>query len=337
MKSNMFISMIILAGLIGIKGYSMKNDQINQVQVSVLNYQGWDESVEINNNKIKMVIVPSIGRIMYFGFTGGENILWNNDKFQGQNIEYNDELLSKYFWANYGGDKVWTVEQKDFGKVMNRSWPPDETFDGGKFDFELLKNGVKIISKVSKYSNTRLIREITTEPGSNKFNISQTVICEGKNSKVPVTIWNVSQVLPPEKYVVDWNKESKFDGYLKYFKDKFDTEIKYLDGCMIINNVVNDTVKIGTDSKKFLSAVWHDKIFTQSFHYEENETYPDDGCPVEVFISTEFIEMELLSHLQKLEKDESLSFDIIWTLDELNSADNVKDIINYINEEKLND
>ncbi len=319
---------MVLIGLFVYQGYNMEKE--NQVNVSIIEYEGWEDAVEIDNQNLRMVIVPAIGRIMFFGFTEGENLLWNNPKFLGQNIKYTEEMLKKSFWANYGGDKVWTVEQDDFPKTIQRGWPPDETFDGESFEYELLENGMRITSDVSPYSNTRLVREITTGPKDNKFHIAQTVICEGENSVVPATIWNVSQVLPPEKFVVDHNKESKFKNGIKFFLDEFDPTMELIDNKMIIDNVKNDTLKIGTDSKRFLSAVWQDKIFTQSFHYLEGGTYPDGGCPVEVFISTKFVEMELLSHLKLLEKGEKLEFDIEWTLDKLPEfgSEEIVDIIN---------
>ncbi|MFP4547399.1 MAG: hypothetical protein ACLFQM_04655 [Fidelibacterota bacterium] len=322
------VLILVLIGLFAYQGYNMEKE--NQVDISVMEYKGWEEAIEIDNHHLRMVIVPSISRIMFFGFSGGDNLMWNNEKFLGKNIEYTEEMLKKSVWANYGGDKVWTVEQKDFPKTIKRGWPPDETFDGGNFDYELLENGVKIISEVSPYSHTRLVREITTEPNAKKFKIAQTVICEGENSVVPVTIWNVSQVLPPEKFVVDYNKNSKFKGGIKYFLDEFEPTMELIDNKMIIDNVRDDTLKIGTDSKRFLSAVWKDKIFTQSFHYIDGETYPDDGCPVEVFISTKFVEMELLSHLKMLQKGETLSFDIEWTLDNLPKFRS-KEIVDIIN------
>ncbi len=322
------VLILVLTGLFIYQGYNMEKE--NQVNVSVIEYKGWKEAVEIDNQNLRLVIVPSIGRIMFFGFTNGENLLWNNEKFLGQNVEYTNEMLKKSFWANYGGDKVWTVAQDDFPKTINRGWPPDETFDGGNFEYELLENGIRMISEVSQYSNTRLVREITTAPKENKFHIGQTVICEGENSVVPATIWNVSQVLPPEKFVVDHNKNSKFKGGIKYFLDEFEPTIELIDNKMIIENVKDDTLKIGTDSKRFLSAVWKDKIFTQSFHYIDGETYPDEGCPVEVFISTKFVEMELLSHLQLLQKGEKLAFDIEWTLDKLPEFES-QEIVDIIN------
>lgn len=307
----------------------------NSIKISVINYKGWENSVEIVNDNVKMVVVPSIGRIMYFGDTEGHNVLWNNEKFLGQNIEYTEELFAQYFWANYGGDKVWCVEQDDFPKTIKRTWPPDETFDGGNFEYQLLPNGVKITSQVSKYTKTRLIREITADASSKKFKIAQTIVCEGDSSSVPATIWNVSQALPPEKIVVDHNKASIFDGGIKYFYDKFDPKVELFDNKMFIDYIDTDTLKIGMDSKRFLAAIWKDKIFVQSFHHQKDKKYPDGGCPVEVLLFPEFTEMELLSPLKMLRKGEKLQFDIEWTLKDIKSdkKEDIAPLLNQIIEE----
>ena len=293
----------------------------NRVNVKIRNYKGWEESVEIDNGCLKIVVVPSIGRIMYFGLSDGENLLWNNERFLGENVKYTDKLLNKHYWANYGGDKVWNMEQRNFPEVLGRGWPPDEYFDGGRYEYDLLENGVQITSQVSEYTNTFLTREITTTPGSKQVNIAQTITCARKHSVVPATFWNVTQAKPPLKYIIDRNQNSKFKGNLKYFMEKFDPDMEILDGNMIIENIENDTVKIGSDSKEFLAAVYDDKIFVQSFQYEENKKYPDDGCTIEIFINPRFVELELLSYLKMMEEGESLNYNIQWSLDGLDSMD----------------
>ena len=46
-----------------------------QVTVEEIEYEGWARSIEIANPDVRLVVVPAIGRIMHYGFVGGENIL----------------------------------------------------------------------------------------------------------------------------------------------------------------------------------------------------------------------------------------------------------------------
>jgi len=313
LKLKAKILVLIMCNIFFVQLYGMSKS--TRVNVKIRNYKGWAESFEIDNGCLKVVVVPSIGRIMYFGLIDGENLLWNNKKLLGKNIKYTDEFLNKHFWANYGGDKVWNMEQKNFTKVLGRGWPPDEYFDGGKFEYDLLENGVKIKSQVSEYTNTFLTRKITTTPGSKKVKIAQTITCTKNNSIVPATIWSVTQVKPPQKYIIDRNQNSKFTDNIKYFMEKFDPDMEILKEHMIIANVENDTVKIGSDSKEFLAAVYNDKIFVQSFQYEKNKKYPDEGCTSEIFINPRFVELELLSPLKMLKEGEKLNYNIEWSLE----------------------
>ena len=55
-----------------------------QVTVEEIEYEGWARSIEIANPDVRVVVVPAIGRIMYYGFVGGENILWSDPELHGQ-------------------------------------------------------------------------------------------------------------------------------------------------------------------------------------------------------------------------------------------------------------
>ena len=44
-----------------------------QVTVEEIEYEGWANSIEIANPEVRVVVVPAIGRIMHYGFVGGEN------------------------------------------------------------------------------------------------------------------------------------------------------------------------------------------------------------------------------------------------------------------------
>ena len=54
------------------------------VEVSTIEYEGWQGAVEIKNAEVRLVVVPSIGRIMHYGFADGQNILWSDPQFHGQ-------------------------------------------------------------------------------------------------------------------------------------------------------------------------------------------------------------------------------------------------------------
>ncbi|MGK0448953.1 MAG: hypothetical protein ACJA2M_002755, partial [Polaribacter sp.] len=60
---------------------------MSAIKISNITYKGWKNTIEISNLDIKVIIVPEIGRIMYYGFLDGQNIFYENEQLQG--IQFN--------------------------------------------------------------------------------------------------------------------------------------------------------------------------------------------------------------------------------------------------------
>ncbi len=41
-------------------------------------FKDWREAVRISNGEIEVVVVPEIGRVMFYGYPGKKNFLWVN-------------------------------------------------------------------------------------------------------------------------------------------------------------------------------------------------------------------------------------------------------------------
>ena len=193
-RTILLISLLIFVSSIFIQRcQNQTNKTGGTVEVKNTTYKGWDEAIKIDNNKIKVIVVPAIGRIMSFGYSDGQNLLWNNEKYLGQRMPYLDNEIEASDWINYGGDKVWPLEEDAFPRALSRSWPPDEYFDNSAFEYKLLENGVIIKSPVSKNTGTALTRKITMAENSTQLNIAQEVTQVKTEPKYPVTIWKIGR------------------------------------------------------------------------------------------------------------------------------------------------
>ena len=67
--------------------------------VEQINYNNWPDAIRLFNETADLVIVPSIGRVMRYGYVGGENLLWENPSLGGQGGAGAD--VEK--WRNFGG------------------------------------------------------------------------------------------------------------------------------------------------------------------------------------------------------------------------------------------
>ncbi len=96
-----------------------------------MTYNGWKNATQIANGTVEVVVVPQIGRIMRYGFTGNANVLWNNTTLNGKVTDLNAPGKD---WINYGGDKLWPAPQERWG------WPPDRTLDSAPHTLKVLPN-----------------------------------------------------------------------------------------------------------------------------------------------------------------------------------------------------
>jgi len=74
-----------------------------------------------------VVVVPAIGRIMYFGLQDGRNVLWHDPAQYGRVLPTGGAFREngEFVWTNFGGDKVWPTEQSEFQRINGHAWPPD--------------------------------------------------------------------------------------------------------------------------------------------------------------------------------------------------------------------
>jgi len=314
-----------LYGMVGSLCLALATVVAAQVEVQKVEYLGWKDAIEISNSDAKLVVVPQIGRIMHYGLRGGENIIWSDPSFHGQvlpNGEPNKDEDGAYIWTNFGGDKVWPNEQSEFEKINGHSWPPDHAFDGGQHEVELLPDGVIITSPVSDYNGARSIREIRLAAQGTRVEIGQKIekVKEASVEPLRYTIWNVTQIKPPEQTFYPLNPHSHFD--MRYFPFGF-AESAAMRNFTIKGDIgifVPDPVeaqKTGADSDRWLAGIVGDVVMAEFFRRDGTQRYPDGGLSAEVYTCADYTELELLSPWVYLEVGQVLEHPIAWELEKL--------------------
>ena len=298
---------------------------VADVEVKTLNYKGWANSVEVSNGIGKLVVVPAIGRIMHYGFIDGENIIWTNPEFYGRVLVEDKPRTNKNgkpVWTNFGGDKVWPNQQSEFERINGYSWPPDHWFDGAKHEVELLKNGVIITSPISNFNGARSVREIRMAESGTRVQILQRIEKLKAVGVEPLryTVWNVTQIVPPEQILFLLNPDSHLKmGYYAFGGTK---------GTVARNFTVFDNIgvflpddkkcqKAGADSDRWLAAIVGNVVIAEFFQRDATQAYPDNGLSAEVYTCTDYTELELLSPWVYLEVEQVLEHTIAWELHRL--------------------
>jgi hypothetical protein len=294
-----------------------------EVEVSLIHYNGWPDSIQIENAETVLIVVPAIGRIMHYQIKNHKNVLWQDRLLDGQLIpeegtSYDDGPPK---WFNFGGDKVWPTEQSEFPKINGFAWPPDYYFDGSRHQFEILPDGVRMTSPVSRFCGARVIRTIRLDAAGSGVRIEQSLekvsLVHSKDVEpIEFTIWSVTQVQNPKRILVPINPKSQFAAGYYTFPNRYKVSDNFSTGDGVGSFIPSRKFpqKIGVDSGNWLAAVWDDQVFAQFFKMDDKGRYPDGGLPVEVYTSPRYTELELLSPLKSLKPGESIHYSIRWEL-----------------------
>ncbi|MBN1893484.1 hypothetical protein JW906_03270 [bacterium] len=289
-------------------------------------YRCWPDAIELSNDEVRLVVVPAIGRIMHYGFRKETNILWENPEWFGKILPKDGffQEKGKPVWANFGGDKIWPMDQKDFGKVNGRDWPPDHWLDGGTHEAGLQDDCVIITSPVSRYCGARSIREIRLNPGGTRVSIKQTLekvhaAADPRLEPIAHTIWNITQIRMPEQTLFNLNPKSKLPGGYKIYEEApWGSENFFVDkkaGCFL--PLATKWQKAGADSDFWLAAIVSQTAIAELFRLDESGQYPDGGISASVFTCPEYAELELMSPTACLLPGQKLHFEIAWEMKSL--------------------
>ena len=304
---------------------------VQAVTVTRTTYRGWPIAYRLSNKVVDVVVVPGIGRIMAFGFTGHPETspLFNNPAELGKPVVHAPGVYPKD-WINYGGDKLWPSQQSDWPQRQPKGWPPDPNFDEGPYTVTRLRNGVRLTGPVSPYYQIRVVREITLPPHAARVDLHDTFRkspgAAGKLNGLRVGIWNVSQVRGDATIYLPLNKHGLFPGIgLTSLGDKPQLLPSW--------KASGDTVAVTRPNKQFNkmgvddSAGWMacafggNLLFSEHFTRLPNASYPDKGCNAEIYTNGDphvpYIEMEILGQMSHLMAGHTLTRSMFWHLQHL--------------------
>ncbi len=262
-------------------------------------------ALELDNGQICLAVSPDVGRIVWFGKSGGKNLLWLNDQ---TSIE---QALKKSLWPNYGGDKIWPAQEAIWPVIYRSSFPASHAFDGKPW--KVIESGrTKIVmeSGTCPYLAIKGVREISLEGNSA---VIKNKLTRMQNNPFPVHIWAVTQIRRPEYCLLNmydpgayrirsWSRQS--NSMQIFTREKVLFYPTNQDGCL--------NEKIGCMGD-FVAGVFDDVIFMQKTSFNLEGCYPDKAS-IEVYLCREYVELETLSESKLLKKDESIENKVIWTI-----------------------
>lgn len=162
-------------------------------------WRGFTNAIVLQNEFLRVVIVPEIGRITEFALRDSESPLRADGMLdRGKSTDTNS-------WANYGGSWLWPAAQDRWAETFGRNWPPP-FFDAMPWSVAAWRRDdgalyCRLQQSIGAPMHVRITREFILPKKSAKlflFQSTQRIL----DSKMPVTLWNVVQIGHADEVVI---------------------------------------------------------------------------------------------------------------------------------------
>ncbi len=287
------------------------------------------DTVWLDNGKIKLGVSPSVGRITWFGFSDGDNLLWiNPDTINAPPDDAPDN------WVNYGGDKVWIGPQPLWPYFLphGNNWPPDPAVDGLPWKLaEANENKIIVRSPHSDVSGTDITRII--EIGKNSSVVIRNEIKRISISAMPIQAWSVSQIKRPEQVWMPgiWQPQSNHGNRPRHEAwvglmdtEKFENELSLTHGTLVWKDKRNPTGKKLGALGRTMIATYGLTVFRQDHEIQIDGSYPERSS-IQFYVGEDYAELELLSPVHNLGLGTTSTHTVIWNLQELQPESEVSE------------
>lgn len=292
------------------------------------------DQITLDNGKVRLGVSPAAGRVVEFGFTGGENLIWINTQ-----AVYDDPVVGvavpdqKYY--NVGGDKFWPTAQPLWKLATgNDNWPPDGVIDGGVWTVRRQsENSITIESAPSPHYGIVVLRTFTLVSGEPRV-VIQNLIHRVEANPIPVSAWSITQVKTPLIAVLDVAADGpNMPPSVRPLTDDTPGKVQGYVTMLGRNELAiwkqqgDAYAKLGTFGRS-VAAVYDDVTFLQETDFNPAGAYPELSS-AQVYRAGDYTELEMLSPLVQLGPQEVMKNQVVWTLIDVSSEHALPTLLNH--------
>ncbi len=273
-------------------------------------YGNWPNALELSNGEVRLVVTLDVGpRVIFYGFTGGENVFVN---FPTVGTNAGDE------WTSYGGHRLWCAPE-----AFPRTYYPDNEavpyrFDGGVLTLDCPAE------KGNDLKKTIIIR--LAERGT-KVELEQKITNVGEWGK-NFACWSLSVmapggevIIPQEKYIPHGIGEGETviparNLTLWPFTDMSDKRFSWGKDFIRMREDANcGKLKFGVSNTLGVACYRNgETLFVKRSDFDRNAVYTDLNCNQEFYTEPGMLEVEFLSPVRMVEPGESNVLSESWEL-----------------------
>jgi hypothetical protein len=278
------------------------------VNIERVGYKGWPNCYRISNGEVELIVTADIGpRIMRYAFIGGQNVFKEFAETLGK--------AGGKQWQMIGGHRLWHAPE-----AMPRTYAPDN----GPVDVRIEGTTLHAIeplepsTSIQKEMIIRLADHGTEATilhrltNKNVWNVelaawALTMMAQGGVAIVPFPPrGSHDAVLGPTNPLTMWAytdfSDPRWHFGKKYLTLRQDPNAAEPQKAGIFNPNTWEAYLLGSE------------LFIKRAKADPSKTYPDFGCSLETYTSAEFLEMETLGPLTRIEPNGSVEHTERWTL-----------------------
>lgn len=271
--------------------------------MNIVNFMG-HECVSLDNKTIQLLISQSMGpRILSLKFTDGENILAELPDF------VMDCPGSGTFHA-YGGHRLWHSPE-----IPSRTFLPDDS----RVDICPIENGYRATQDVETKTGLQKSLEIQIQGDAPRVVITHRLSNHGL---WPVTCapWAITQLKPggvailPQSFE-DTRQQPNRSLVLWPYTDLSNPNVSLGKHHILVRVDMNEPFKVGFQNPRGWLAYWlNGTLFVKRAKYDAQSAYFDFGSSSECYCNDQFIELETLAPISKIEPGACVTHVEAWEL-----------------------
>jgi len=278
------------------------------VRVEKIDYKGWPNSYRISNPEVELVLTSDIGpRVIRYGFAGGQNLFWESPQTLGKTGSDKWELI--------GGHRLWHAPE-----AVPRTYAPDNSPVAVKIEGP----GVRATQPLEP--STGLQKELVVHLALNGSRVTVVHRITNRNLwAVELSPWALTMMAPGGTSVAAFPPRGKHPEILQpthplvmwaftdFSDQRWQINKKYL--------ILRQDPKNAEPQKAgfFNPNTWGayllgSDLFIKRYRADPARAYTDFGCSYETFTNADFLELETLGPLAKIEPGATIEHSEGWSL-----------------------
>src|SRR6516162_5896730 len=279
-----------------------------EVRVEKTEYKGWTHCYRVTNGEVELIITGDVGpRIIRFGFVGGQNVFKEFNEQLGKSGEEKFQLR--------GGDRVWKAPEDPIA-----TWAPDNT------EVEIRVTPTGLVAREPVEPLTKLQKEIEVSLGPSGTTVRVTHRITNR-SLFPLEFspWALTMMAPggvavsgfPPRGRHPINLEATNPLVMWAYTNLADPRWKFTKKYLTLRQDPNnkEAQKLGLFNVDTWAAyLLNGEAFVKRGRADAAKVYPDFGSSFETFTNNEFLEVETLGPLTKLQPGQTAELIETWGL-----------------------